>query len=70
MTITKTNSMLVERARQVIPGGVNSGNRVLPWPIAFLCAPKARICSMPMSVGILIITPPLVLSFWVITIRR
>ena len=25
---------IVDRARRVIPGGVNSGNRVLPWPLA------------------------------------
>jgi glutamate-1-semialdehyde 2,1-aminomutase len=25
---------IVERARRVIPGGVNSGNRALPWPLA------------------------------------
>src|SRR5829696_373890 len=29
---TITNAELVERARQVIPGGVNSINRLLPWP--------------------------------------
>ena len=28
-----TNAELVERARRVIPGGVNSGNRSLPWPM-------------------------------------
>jgi glutamate-1-semialdehyde 2,1-aminomutase len=28
------NSALVTRAREVIPGGVNSGNRALPWPLA------------------------------------
>ncbi len=27
-----SNAKLVERARRVIPGGVNSINRVLPWP--------------------------------------
>lgn len=27
------NSQLVERANQVIPGGVNSANRALPWPM-------------------------------------
>lgn len=32
LTQTRTNAELVERARQVIPGGVNSVNRVLPWP--------------------------------------
>lgn len=29
-----SNNDLVERARHVIPGGVNSANRVLPWPMA------------------------------------
>lgn len=29
-----SNADFVERARQVIPGGVNSSNRVLPWPLA------------------------------------
>lgn len=29
---TATNAELVERAQRVIPGGVNSVNRVLPWP--------------------------------------
>src|SRR5262245_20049115 len=33
MTTTQSNVDLVERARQVIPGGVNSSNRVLPWPL-------------------------------------
>jgi glutamate-1-semialdehyde 2,1-aminomutase len=28
------NQEIVDRARRVIPGGVNSGNRVLPWPLA------------------------------------
>ena len=32
LTKTVSNAELVERARQVIPGGVNSVNRVLPWP--------------------------------------
>lgn len=43
MTITHTNAMLVERARQVIPGGVNSGNRGLPWPMAFVRAEGAYL---------------------------
>ncbi len=43
MTITRTNVTLVERARQVIPGGVNSGNRGLPWPIAFVRAEGAYL---------------------------
>ena len=29
-----SNADLVERAQRVIPGGVNSTNRVLPWPMA------------------------------------
>lgn len=32
LTQTVSNAELVERARRVIPGGVNSVNRVLPWP--------------------------------------
>lgn len=32
LTQTVSNAQLVERARQVIPGGVNSVNRILPWP--------------------------------------
>jgi glutamate-1-semialdehyde 2,1-aminomutase len=32
LTQTVSNAELAERARQVIPGGVNSVNRVLPWP--------------------------------------
>ncbi len=31
-TQTISNAELVERARRVIPGGVNSINRLLPWP--------------------------------------
>ena len=34
MSITVNNADLVERARRVIPGGVNSANRALPWPMA------------------------------------
>jgi glutamate-1-semialdehyde 2,1-aminomutase len=33
MTTVQTNVDLAERARAVIPGGVNSGNRALPWPL-------------------------------------
>jgi glutamate-1-semialdehyde 2,1-aminomutase len=33
MTTIQTNVDLAERARAVIPGGVNSSNRVLPWPL-------------------------------------
>ena len=32
---------LVERAQRVIPGGVNSVNRVLPWPMAVVEAAGA-----------------------------
>ncbi|MCC6456515.1 MAG: aspartate aminotransferase family protein [Caldilineaceae bacterium] len=32
LTQTVSNAELVERARRVIPGGVNSVNRILPWP--------------------------------------
>jgi glutamate-1-semialdehyde 2,1-aminomutase len=41
MTTVASNAELVERARQVIPGGVNSINRVLPWPIAVVEAAGA-----------------------------
>lgn len=43
MTTTVSNVELVERARQVIPGGVNSGNRALPWPLAFVEAQGAYL---------------------------
>ncbi len=33
MTVAQSNIDLAERARAVIPGGVNSGNRALPWPL-------------------------------------
>jgi glutamate-1-semialdehyde 2,1-aminomutase len=33
MTILQSNVELAERARAVIPGGVNSVNRALPWPL-------------------------------------
>src|SRR5215208_69835 len=33
MTTVQSNLDLAERARAVIPGGVNSGNRALPWPL-------------------------------------
>ena len=33
MTIVQSNAELAERARAVIPGGVNSVNRALPWPL-------------------------------------
>jgi glutamate-1-semialdehyde 2,1-aminomutase len=41
MTTVTGNLELVERAQQVIPGGVNSGNRGLPWPIAVVEASGA-----------------------------
>jgi len=43
MTTTVGNVELVERARRVIPGGVNSGNRSLPWPMAFVRAEGAYL---------------------------
>ncbi len=43
MTTTVGNVELVERARRVIPGGVNSGNRTLPWPMAFVRAEGAYL---------------------------
>src|SRR4051794_38179324 len=36
MTTVQSNVDLVERAARVIPGGVNSGNRALPWPLAIV----------------------------------
>ncbi len=33
MVSTSTQAELAQRARAVIPGGVNSGNRALPWPL-------------------------------------
>ncbi len=43
MTTTVSNTDLVERAKRVIPGGVNSGNRALPWPMAFVRAEGAYL---------------------------
>jgi glutamate-1-semialdehyde 2,1-aminomutase len=43
MTTTVSNGELVERARRVIPGGVNSTNRALPWPMAFVRAEGAYL---------------------------
>jgi glutamate-1-semialdehyde 2,1-aminomutase len=43
MTLTVGNAELAERARRVIPGGVNSGNRALPWPMAFVRAEGAYL---------------------------
>jgi len=41
MTTVQSNLDLVERARRVMPGGVNSGNRALPWPLAIVEAAGA-----------------------------
>jgi glutamate-1-semialdehyde 2,1-aminomutase len=38
---TTTNAELVARARRVIPGGVNSANRLLSWPLAIVEAAGA-----------------------------
>lgn len=43
LTQTVSNTELAERARQVIPGGVNSVNRVLPWPFVAAKAQGAYI---------------------------
>lgn len=43
MTTTVTNADLVERARRVLPLGVSSSNRVLPWPAAFVRAEGAYL---------------------------
>ncbi len=40
---TTSNQALAERARKVIPGGVNSVNRVLPWPFVAVRAAGAYI---------------------------
>lgn len=40
--VTQSNSALAERAAHVIPGGVNSGNRRLPWPLAVVRAAGAH----------------------------
>jgi len=40
---TISNAELVERARRVIPGGVNSINRLLPWPFVAAQAHGAYI---------------------------
>ncbi|HXF60607.1 MAG TPA: aminotransferase class III-fold pyridoxal phosphate-dependent enzyme, partial [Caldilineaceae bacterium] len=40
---TVTNSALAERAARVIPGGVNSANRRLPWPFVVHRAQGAYI---------------------------
>ncbi len=41
MRITQQNANLFERAERVIPGGVNSSNRRLPWPLAVVEAAGA-----------------------------
>src|SRR5919199_6793012 len=41
MSSVLSNVDLVQRARQVIPGGVNSANRGLPWPMAITHAAGA-----------------------------
>ena len=33
MAIAQHQQQLANRAQAVIPGGVNSGNRALPWPL-------------------------------------
>jgi glutamate-1-semialdehyde 2,1-aminomutase len=43
MSIESNNQAWVDRARRVIPGGVNSANRVLPWPFALRSAAGAYI---------------------------
>lgn len=43
MSTMVSNADLVERAQQVIPGGVNSTNRLLPWPMAFVHAEGAYL---------------------------
>jgi glutamate-1-semialdehyde 2,1-aminomutase len=41
MQIAQQNAELAERAARVIPGGVNSGNRRMPWPLAVVRAEGA-----------------------------
>jgi glutamate-1-semialdehyde 2,1-aminomutase len=41
MTTVQSNADLAERARAVIPGGVNSVNRALPWPLVVVEAAGA-----------------------------
>ena len=43
LTQNLSNKELVERARQVIPGGVNSVNRILPWPFVVAKAAGAYL---------------------------
>ncbi len=42
MALTHQQADLVERANRVIPGGVNSGNRRLAWPLAVVQAHGAH----------------------------
>lgn len=42
MTFTKRQTDLIKRANQVIPGGVNSSNRRLNWPLAVVHAQGAN----------------------------
>ena len=39
--MAETNSTLAARANRVIPGGVNSANRILPWPMVITAAAGA-----------------------------
>src|SRR5688500_9115899 len=43
MALEDSNTALATRARATIPGGVNSGNRGLPWPMAITEASGAYI---------------------------
>jgi glutamate-1-semialdehyde 2,1-aminomutase len=43
MTTVESNVELMERARRVIPGGVNSSNRALPWPLVITEAAGAYV---------------------------
>jgi glutamate-1-semialdehyde 2,1-aminomutase len=43
MTTVLANVDLVRRATRVMPGGVNSGNRALPWPVSFVSAAGAHM---------------------------
>jgi len=53
MTTVQSNLDLVERARRVMPGGVNSGNRALPWPLAIVEASGAYFSDALATVAIL-----------------
>ena len=41
MRVAQQNAALAERAARVMPGGVNSSNRRLPWPLAVVSAAGA-----------------------------